>query len=64
MRSHRYRNPRIVLPRVDHALPDFDGMLPPTQADSDRPARIVARYQTEPAVVDAPAPAVEVPDVA
>lgn len=63
MRSHRYRNPRIVLPRVDRARPD-GGMLPPTQADSDRLARIVARYQTEPAVVDAPAPAVEVPDVA
>jgi len=60
MRSHRFRNPRVVLPRVDRNHPDFGGMLPPTQADSDRLAMIVARYQTEPGLVDAPVPADEV----
>jgi len=61
MRSHRYRNPRVALPRVDRNRPGVGGMLPPTQADSDRMAQILARYETEPAVLDATAPADEVP---
>ena len=55
MRSHRYRNPRVVLPRVDRARPSFGEMLPPSQADIARTDALAARYRASSVVAHVPA---------
>lgn len=60
MRSHRYRNPRIVLPRVDHGRPAGAAMQPMSPAAVERLEQNLARWRVL-ADDDAQAPTDEVP---